>query len=191
LFLLKIKVTYQKTETMDKTQNPWSVPVDVEDIPDTGLHVEIDAPEAVRAALVMLASLRELPRLSAVFDVARQGAGARVTGQVSARVRQTCVVTLEPVESDLEEPVDLVFAPASAEPAKAGTVDLGTQDEDPAEPLVGGKLDLGAIATEFLLLGIDPYPRKPGAEFAPVKSDDGRARPFAALETLKKRLGSG
>jgi uncharacterized metal-binding protein YceD (DUF177 family) len=176
---------------MDKTQNPWSVLVDVEDIPDVGLHVEIDAPEAVRAALRALTNLRELPRLSAVFDLARQGAGVRVAGRVSARVGQTCVVTLEPVESDLEESVDLVFAPALAESAKAGTVELGTQDEDSPEPLVGGKLDLGAIATEFLLLGIDPYPRKAGAEFAPVKADDGGARPFAALEALKKRLGSG
>jgi uncharacterized metal-binding protein YceD (DUF177 family) len=176
---------------MDKTQNPWSMPVDVEDIPDTGLHVEIDAPEAVRAALRALASLRELPHLSAVFDLARRGAGVRITGQVSARVGQTCVITLEPVESDLEESVDLVFAPALAESAKAETVDLGIQDEDSPEPLVGGRLDLGAIATELLLLGIDPYPRKAGAEFAPIKADDGRARPFAALEALKKRLGSG
>ena len=165
--------------------------MDVEDIPDTGLHVEIDAPEAVRAALRAVANLRELPRLSAVFDLARRGAGVRITGQVSARVGQTCVITLEPVESDLEESVDLVFAPALAESAKAETVDLGTQDEDLPEPLVGGKLDLGAIATEFLLLGIDPYPRKAGAEFAPVKADDGSARPFAALEALKKRLGNG
>jgi uncharacterized metal-binding protein YceD (DUF177 family) len=177
---------------MDKTPNPWSVPVDVEDIPDTGLHVEIDAPEVVRASLRVLAHLRELPRLSAVFDLTRRGAGVRVTGQVSARVGQTCVVTLEPVESNLEESVDLVFAPALVESAKAETVDLGTQGEDSPEPLVGGKLDLGAIATEFLLLGIDPYPRKAGAEFAPVnKEDDVSARPFAALEALKKRLGSG
>ena len=29
---------------MKKTANPWSVPVAVEDIPDTGLHIAIDAP---------------------------------------------------------------------------------------------------------------------------------------------------
>jgi hypothetical protein len=50
---------------------------------------------------------------------------------------------------------------------------------------------LGAIATEFLLLGIDPYPRKAGAEFSPQKSEDGSAKPFAALEALKKRLSGG
>ena len=177
---------------MEKNRSPWSVPVAVDDIPETGLHLEIDAPEPLRAELAALAGLRELGRLSAVFDLTRRGAGVRVTGNVSARVGQTCVVTLEPVESDIDEPVDLRFAPRAGAPAaaKSETVAAHTSDEDPPDPLFGGKLDLGAIATEFLLLGIDPYPRKPGAEFAPVKPDDASANPFAALEALKMRLGS-
>ena len=162
----------------------------MDDIPETGLHLEIDAPEPLRAELAALAGLRELGRLSAVFDLTRRGAGVRVTGNVSARVGQTCVVTLEPVESDIDEPVDLRFAPQAVAPAsaKSETVAAHTSDEDPPEPLFGDELDLGAIATEFLLLGIDPYPRKPDAEFAPVKAGDATAKPFAALEALKKRL---
>ena len=178
---------------MEKNQSLWSVPVTVDDIPETGLHVEIDAPETVRAELATLAGLRELVRLSAVFDLTRRGAGVRVTGNVSARVGQTCVVTLEPVESDIEKTIDLRFASRLAEPAlsKAESTAAHTDDDDPPEPISDGRLDLGAIATEFLLLGIDPYPRKPGAEFAPVKADDASAKPFAALEALKKRLGGG
>ncbi len=166
---------------MDKTGTPWSVPVAVEDIPDTGLHIEIEAPAATRAALAELAALRELPKVAAVFDLTRQGEGVHVTGQVSARAGQTCVVTLEPVESLIDEAVDLRFAPAATPPKS---------DEEP-EPLVGGRVDLGAIATEFLLLGIDPYPRKANAKFTPPKREDDGAHPFAALEALKKRLGSG
>jgi uncharacterized metal-binding protein YceD (DUF177 family) len=172
---------------MEKNPKPWSVPVVLEDIPEAGLHVEIDAPESVRSDVVPLAGLRELPRLSAIFDLARRGAGVRVTGRVSARVGQNCVVTLEPIESDLEEPVDLAFAPAAAEASQTEAED----GEETPEPLLDGKVDLGVIATEFLLLGIDPYPRKAGAEFVPVKTDDDSAKPFAALEALKKRLGSG
>jgi len=175
---------------MEKNRSPWSVPVAVDDIPESGLHLEIDAPDTVRAELATLAGLRELSRLSAVFDLARRGAGVRVTGNVSARAGQTCVVTLEPVESDIDEMVDLRFAQTAAPAAaKSETVAAHTSDDEPPEPLLDGKLDLGAIATEFLLLGIDPYPRKPGAEFAPVKADDASAKPFAALEALKKRLG--
>jgi uncharacterized metal-binding protein YceD (DUF177 family) len=180
---------------MEKTGSPnpgrvWSVPVAVQEIPDTGLHIEIDAPAATRASVARLAAVRDLPQLSAVFDLTRRGARVHVAGQVRARVAQTCVVTLEPVVSAVEEAVDLVFAPVSGAPpaAEADSKELKLDDEPP-EPLVDGRVDLGAIATELLLLGIDPYPRKAGAEFSPPKVDDDGARPFAALETLKKRLG--
>jgi len=164
---------------MDKT--PWSVPVAVEDIPEAGLHMEIEAPDVARAALAQLANLRELPRLSAVFDLTRQGAGAHVTGRVRALVGQTCVVSLEPIENAIDEDIDVVFGPSSGGISEA--------DEAP-EALSDGTLDLGALASEFLLLAIDPYPRKAGVEFAPPKTEEAGERPFAALEALKKRMGS-
>ena len=177
---------------MKKTSNLWSVPVAVEDIPDAGLHVAIEAPAATRAAVAELAAVRDLPQLSAVFDLTRQGSGVHVSGQVSARVGQTCVVTLEPIESPVEEAVDLAFAPASgtqSEPKSARKRSHG--GDEPPEPLMNGMIDLGALATEFLILGIDPYPRKPGVQFAPLKPDDAGEQPFAALQTLKKNLGGG
>ena len=67
---------------MEKTENPWSVPVAVEDIPETGLHMEIEAPAATRAAVAELAAVRGLPQFAAVFDLTRQGAGVHVSGQV-------------------------------------------------------------------------------------------------------------
>lgn len=176
---------------MEKTTNPWSVPVAVEDIAETGLHMEIEAPAAARAGIAALAGLRALPRLSAVFDLTRRGAGVHVAGRVSALVGQACVVSLEPVESAVEEPVDVNFAPAAAGLVAAQAHEIGPDEEEPAEPLTGGTVDLGALATEFLLLGINPYPRKPGVAFAPPKVEEGGDKPFAALATLKKRLGGG
>lgn len=176
---------------MNKPTHPWSVPVAVEDVPETGLHMEIEAPAAVRVELAKLAGLRELPRLTALFDLTRQGAGVHVAGEVSATVGQTCVVSLEPMESELNEAVDVSFSPSAA--AQAATAEEGhhakPDDEEPPEPLVGGAIDLGALVTEFLLLGIDPYPRKPGVRFAPPKVEDSGEHPFAALASLKKRLG--
>ncbi len=143
-------------------------------------------------SIAELAALRELPQLSAVFDLTREGAGVHVCGQVSARVGQTCVVTLEPVESAVEEAVDLKFAPASGTDAGPKNARKRTRaDDEPPEPLVNGSLDLGVLATEFLILGIDPYPRKAGAQFAPPQLDDAGEHPFAALESLKKTLGGG
>src|SRR3954465_16006176 len=165
---------------MEKT--PWSVPVAVDDIPETGLHMEIEAPADVRTALAKLANVANVARLSAVFDLTRQGAAAHVAGRVSALVGQLCVVSLEPIENPVDEAIDVTFAPG------AGTV---AGRDEPAEPLRAGGLDLGAVATEFLLLGIDPYPRKAGVEFASPRVEEGGPRPFAALATLKKGLGSG
>jgi hypothetical protein len=174
---------------VENAQNPWSVPVVVDDIPETGLHIEAEASAEVRAQLVKLANLRDLPHLSAVFDLTRRGGGVHVGGQVKAHIGQTCVVTLEPLENDLDEPINVLFAPRLEVAAKDDGADRTAGDEEPPEPLIEGKVDLGAVATEFLLLGIDPYPRKAGAEFAAVKTADDSAKPFAALEALKKRLG--
>ncbi|MCX7310394.1 MAG: hypothetical protein NTV56_01375, partial [Alphaproteobacteria bacterium] len=42
-----------------------------------------------------------------------------------------------------------------------------------------------ALATEFLVLGIDPYPRKPEASFGEQVFGTGESGPFAALAKLK------
>lgn len=176
---------------MKEAASPWSVPVIVDDIPETGLHREIEAPEPVRVAIAQLAAVRDVSRLSAVFDLARRGAEVRVAGRVHAQVGQTCVVTLEPMETTVHEAIDMRFVSQAAAEVAATAADghFADTDKEPPEPLIGGKIDLGAITTEFLVLGIDPYPRKPGAEFlAPTVEDDGE-NPFAALESLKKRPG--
>jgi uncharacterized metal-binding protein YceD (DUF177 family) len=173
---------------MDKSASPWSVPVTLEEIPESGLYREIEAPAEARAAIAKLADLRELPQLSAAFDLTRRGAGVAVSGSVHARVGQTCVVTLEAIENTLDEPIEVLFAPGPAQPAGAAKA---LDAADAPEALVDGKLDLGALATEFLMLGIDPYPRKAGAEFSSPKVADGGEHPFAALAALKKRPGGG
>lgn len=174
---------------------PWSVPVAVDDIPESGLHVEIDAPAAVRGQVLALveglSTVHDLASLSAVFDLSRYGSKIHIKGRVRAKVGQTCVVTLEPIENSVDEEVDLTFAPPVAGIEEMeGEVEV-KRDQDPPEPLTGNTLDLGELATEFLVLGIDPYPRKSGVEFAPVKVGEDAPRPFAALADLKKRLGDG
>jgi uncharacterized metal-binding protein YceD (DUF177 family) len=177
-----------KREAM--TERPWSVPVALHEVPETGRHLELAADERARAAIAKLVGLRSLPRLQAVFDVARRGRdGLRVIGSVSATVGQTCVVTLEPIESAIEEEIDLVFAPPPPSLEQHGDERTEIRPVDAPEPLTGGMVDLGALATEFLILGIDPYPRKADAVFAGSSAGEGPANPFAALAALKKKQG--
>jgi hypothetical protein len=171
--------------------NPWSVPVVVAQIPDTGLHREFAANPNQRRAIADLGGLRDVQSANASLDLTlmRQGR-VHVVGRVTARVGQTCVVTLDPIENDIDEAIDLIFAPPEQIPALADLVDDAAESDaeipDPPEPIEGGVIDLGRLATDSLFLGIDPHPRKPDAVFsAPAVPDDPEDHPFAALKALK------
>lgn len=180
---------------------PWSVPVAVADVPpETGAHFALTADEQARAAIARIAGIRELSQLDATFDVTRQGAdGLHVLGEVFATVGQNCVVTLEPLANEIEEKVDILFSPPlpgveleEDEDDESGKRSGGSKRNlDGPEPLLDGAIDLGALAIEFLLLGIDPYPRKPGAKFDPPRDLEPDPGPFAALAGLAMKDPNG
>jgi hypothetical protein len=171
--------------------DPWSVPVVVAQIPDTGLHREIEADRATRDAMAELAGLRAILSASASLDVTPTSGGrVHVTGRVHARVGQTCVVSLDPIENDIDEAVDLIFAPPEQIPQLSDLVDETAESDaeipDPPEAIVNGVIDLGRLATDALFLGVDPYPRRPDAVFdLPVVAPDPEDHPFAALKALQ------
>lgn len=173
--------------------DPWRSPITVAQIPDTGLHRELDASAAERQAMADVAGLRDVLSAHADFDVEPKSGGRfQVTGRVRARIGQTCVVTLDPIESEIDEEVDLTFAPEAETRRLEDLIEEGQDDEgppdvaDPPEAIVNGIIDLGRIATDALFLAIDPYPRKPGAVFeAEVAAPDPEDHPFAALKALQ------
>jgi hypothetical protein len=177
----------------DTIANPWSARVVVAQIPETGLHRDIEADGATRMALAKIAGVRDIKSARASFDLMHgRDDGVHVRGRVSARVGQVCVVSLDPIENDVVENIDLVFVPASQVRELADTID-DDDDTDPGrdipdapEPIVNGAIDLGRLATDALFLGIDPYPRKPDAVFVPPPSAaDLEDHPFASLKALK------
>ena len=176
---------------MTNRPDPWREPVTVAQIPETGLHREIEADAAARLAMAEIAGLRAVLSAHAAFDVTPKRDGRfHVAGQVTARVGQICVVTLEEIESDIDEPIDLIFAPPEQIPQMAALVDEAEESDeetpDPPEPIENGMIDLGRVATDALYLAVDPYPRKPGAVFEPVvEAADPEDHPFAALKALK------
>ncbi len=178
------------SSTIDKP-DPWRVPVTVAQIPEAGLHLDIEASPAERAAMAEAGDLREVLSANASLDVTPSGGGRfHVAGRVRARIGQTCVVTLDPIENDIDEAIDLVFAPPDQIPVLSDLVDEAAESDvaipDPPEPIENGIIDLGRLATDALFLAVDPYPRRPDAVFEPpVEAVDPEAHPFAALKALK------
>jgi hypothetical protein len=178
------------TDKADRA-DPWSVPIVVAQIPDTGLHRDIEAGKAVRDRMAEVAGLRDIMSASASLDVTPKGGGRfQVAGRVQARIGQTCVVSLDPIENDIDEAIDLIFAPPEQIPELADLVDDAAESDteipDPPEPIENGVIDLGRVATDALFLGVNPYPRKPDVVFEPpVVADDPEDHPFAALKALQ------
>jgi uncharacterized metal-binding protein YceD (DUF177 family) len=172
--------------------DPWRAPVIVAQIPEIGLSRELKAGDTTRAAMAEIAGLREILSARAMFELKPESGGrVHVTGKLSARIGQTCVVTLDPIENEIEEAIDLTFAPPEQ------IVHVTDRDEDvdesgsevahEFEPIENGAIDLGKLATDVLYLAIDPYPRKPGAVFEPqIAAADPEDHPFAALKALKR-----
>jgi uncharacterized metal-binding protein YceD (DUF177 family) len=167
------------------TEIEFSRSTRVEPLPRDGLKTEIEANAAERAALAKLNNLVGIERLNANFRIVKWRRGVRVEGIVSARVTQTCVVSLEPFDVDIDEPIDARFLPVDAKAAESKSPPPeSVVDEDAPDPLVDGKIDLGVLAAEFLTLALDPYPRKPGAAFEPSSPGNERESPFSRLRAI-------
>lgn len=151
--------------------------------------IAIEADSAERVALAARFGLVAIDALSASLTLRRESAGIVVRGRVRGRVRQTCVVTDVPIETEIDEPLALRFV--EGEQGQAEEVELGAGDLDDV-PLEGGAIDLGEAAAETMALALDPFPRAPGAEAAlraaGVLSEE-EARPANAFAALKDALG--
>jgi uncharacterized metal-binding protein YceD (DUF177 family) len=165
--------------------------VRVDALPREGRTLTIEANSEEKQALASFFKLPAIAALTATLHVQAQGrGGARVTGSVHGEVTQICVASLEPFTVIVDEDVDVRFVPErAASPRSAAAQEALTVsiDDDEPDPIVDGKVDLGALAAEFLALGLDPYPRKPGAVFESDGNSDPTDSPFSVLVQRDKQ----
>jgi uncharacterized metal-binding protein YceD (DUF177 family) len=168
------------------TEHPeFSRPVECAALATGPVKERIEATEAERAALARRFGLVALPELQAEVTLTPAAAGqVRLDARLEARVVQACVVTLEPVEAEIDESFTVYYAESAPQPA--GTVDLPVDDESWPEPIVAGRIDIGEAVAQQLALSLDPYPRAPGARFegdyaATAEEAAAQTNPFAAL----------
>ena len=178
----------------EETSPEFRYPVRVSDIGAGDVTLSIHAGETELRALARRFGIDELCRLDATVRLGRlpDNQGFRVDGVLTARVVQTCVVTLKPVSSDLEEEFSIRFAPGG-DPPGHGSADNGeveiTPEEADTEFFDGGVIEVGEAIAQQLALSLEPYPRLEDA--APPVSDlpDSGApasqSAFAVLDKLK------
>lgn len=165
----------------------------VESITLRPVAVEIVPEPDDLAAIAAFLGVASVEALKANYSLSRNGERVRLEGMIRASLHQNCVVTLEAFPVELNVPVKLDFAPeaeiaAMAQPSEDDEIDIEVllNEEEPPEPIVDGAIDLGSITLEFLALSLDPYPRKPGAEFSEPAPETPAESPFAALMQLKR-----
>ncbi len=168
----------------------WSHEIELAAVPEQGRSFELVPDEATRQRLAAAAGVISIPSLKVFLEVRPVGADAAdVIGKLEGVVRQTCVVSLEQFDNPVSEAIAVDFA---TDPKSTAETDDEEEIEDLPDPIVDGKIDLGALATEFLILAVDPYPRKPGAAFAALPAEEEvpepKRSPFEQLSGLKDRI---
>ncbi len=176
---------------------PFSYLVKVGNISANAVEVHVEADERELKALAGSWDILAVDDLRADLQIARwKRDGIRVKGRVKAKIVQACVVTLDPVHSDIDETFEQIFVPensklAARRPANdTGEMVLDPDGPDMPESFVGDTIDVGEVVAEFAAMAIDPYPRKPGVEFGSHIEDTGendkKPSAFAVLKDWKK-----
>lgn len=178
---------------------PFSRPWPVERLaPEAPVAISVETTEEERRAAARFLGVDTVSAMTLAGTAERWGEdGVIVRGEARAVVVQTCVVTLEPVASEIAAALERRFLPGVA-PVEASELELGPGAENEPEPL-GETIDLAQLLLEAVALEIDPYPRKEGAAlgsrvYAPPGVEaltDEAMRPFSGLAALKARLERG
>ena len=180
--------------TQDVDRPVLSRPLKVDEIKD-GASGEIAVSDADMEAVATMLDLAALDGLTLAYRFDHRGDGRlHLVGTLRAKVTQTCIVSLDPVETRLEAPVEVEFWPAELiGPSERSTEEPGRPGLfDWPEAIVDGRIDLGPIIYESLATALDPYPKREGARLdwsqePPGDGEGAGSGPFAALAALKRR----
>lgn len=146
----------------------------------------LQIPDAARRNLARSLQLEHLTRLEARLTVKAWLDGLCVDGWVEGVAGRLCGLTLEPFDETVKERLTLRLVPHGSPNAPqddGGEVVVDLEGEDPPEVVDGAVIDLGAYVVEAFAVGLDPFPRKPGAVFV-APEEPVAISPFAALKGL-------
>ncbi len=161
----------------------FSRPLQTDRVPRAGSteKLKADPPE-----LKALAKRMGLPAIHALAAEIRatpwRGGGIKLEGHLTADIEQVSVISLEAFRETVSVPISRYFLPPNA------IVKETEGEDDDADPIENGYIDLGEVTAETLALDLDPYPRKPGEAFAEhIESEPGPVEKESPFAVLSKR----
>lgn len=195
----------KKTTAAAAPAPEWPVLVDAQTVTNHPQKMRISAGEGERKALAKRLDLHQINSLSADLTLHREkGNVIHVNGLMKAHVIQSCSISADPVQTQIEETFegwyadqDRIVMLAKARHEKLGRLadselPILDESEDP-EPLVNGMIDVGELVVQSLSLALDAFPRRRGLEESEtvdvLVEPEGQAlrkNPFEALKNWKK-----
>lgn len=165
---------------MNLSELPYSEPVRLHQI-GAGLSRTLSPDADARARIARALDLASLDAFDVDITLAPTAGGWSLNGRIRARLAQTCGVTLEPLPQEIEDAFSVSLAEAGEPDADEIVITL---DDESPDLIENGRIDLGQYAVEQLALRLDPFPRKPGAEFV-QPPEPAEISPFAVLRKLR------
>lgn len=189
-------------------ESEWVHLIDADDVAGEIVRVSITPDKEVRKNLVRRLGILSVDSLKADLELQREQGGmvVHIKGNILATLQQACVVSLDPIETKVNESFEAWFSDAEQAVALAkvkhdkqvkanGETKILDEHEDP-EAVVDGQINLGEVVTQHLLLAIDLYPHKEGLVYEygddqPQKIPEAfKNNPFAKLKDWKSKLES-
>ena len=168
---------------------PYSEPLRLHQI-GAGVQRRLTPDADAIKRIVRALDLQALDAFDVDINLVPTVSGWRLEGRVVADAVQTCGLTLEPLPVHIDRKFSVQMVEATErEDDEEGEIDLELDDDSP-DQIEDGRLDLGQYAVEQLALSLDPFPRKPGAEFV-QPPEPNEINPFAVLKQFKAKDGEG
>ena len=171
----KKKNIYKELQKPDIVNDP-SLPSEIsriviaEQIKHDPFELLINATQGERHALSVRFNLNKIIDLKASLIIThlKSKSVIEVNGIYHAHLVQNCVVTLEPFEEQVEGKFRCKYSEEVNENVDQ-IIDFVISSEDPCEPIIDGKFDVGIILSEEFGIGLDPFPRAPGISLVKSK----------------------
>ncbi|MEW7007594.1 MULTISPECIES: YceD family protein [unclassified Lentilitoribacter] len=186
-------------ENISDAEQPFTFPVKVGHVSSNPISITIEADGKELEGLAKFWKVIGVTSLKADVKLSRwKRDGVRVSGHFEGKLIQDCVVSLKPINTEINDDFVAFYVPETSKLARQDNIQNGeliidVDGPDIPDTFSGNTIDVAAVVSEFAAMAIDPYPRDPEAEIdqkfqSGSIEDDAPPSPFAALAAIKSEL---